>query len=168
MMARTRSSAAMVWSALLGVIAAAAIVARVEASAETVKFFVPGPVAFAVTNVGNRTVGSPNPSTVSFSQLATSGANVLRISIKADSDFVPPGGTAIPAAKVSWTTSNASNGVASNGTLSAAAYTQVYQSNATKKAGGVDVTWTLAAPGTGIRAGAHQLTLRWKLESVMP
>jgi hypothetical protein len=53
----------------------------------------------------------------------------VRASVKADGDFVPPSGTAIPASRVSWTTSNAVNGVASNGTLSKTLYTQLYQGN---------------------------------------
>ena len=35
-------------------------------------------------------------------------------------------------------------------------------------AGHVDLAWSLAAPGSGIRAGIHQLTIRWKLEVVTP
>jgi len=34
--------------------------------------------------------------------------------------------------------------------------------------GRVDLGWPLAAPGSGIRAGTHQLTIRWKVESITP
>ena len=78
---------------------------QVDSAPETVKITVPASVGFAVTNVGASTNGNPAASTVSFSSLNVSGSRVLQISVKADSDFVPPGGPAIPASKVSWTTS---------------------------------------------------------------
>ena len=34
--------------------------------------------------------------------------------------------------------------------------------------GHVDLAWSLAALGSGIRAGNHQLTIRWKVESIAP
>jgi hypothetical protein len=55
-----------------------------------------------------------------------------------------------------------------NGTLSATSYTLVFQSNPSPSSGHADLEWTLAAPGGGVRAGLHQLTVRWKLESIMP
>jgi len=75
-------------------------------------------------------------------------------------------GVAIPASRVSWTTSNAVNGVGSNGTLSKTLYTQLYQGNDNATSGSVDIAWQLAAPGVPLRSGAHVLTLRWKLESI--
>jgi hypothetical protein len=133
--------------------------------AETVTVSIPAAVGFAVTNVGVTTAGSPASGTLSFLNLNATGSHVLRISVKADSNFVPPGGTAIPASKVSWTTSGATNGTGSNGTLSTSAYGQIYQSSSGKKAGTVNVSWSLAAPGTPLRAGVHTLVVRWKLES---
>jgi hypothetical protein len=44
----------------------------------------------------------------------------------------------------------------------------VFQSDPARTSGHVDLAWTLAAPGSGIRAGTHQLTIRWKLESITP
>lgn len=145
---------------------AIAIVAPVGGFVDSVKITLPAAVTFAVTNVSSNTTGSPNPASVSFTQFSTPSTNVFRISVKADSDFVPPSGASIPASNVSWTTSNVSNGTASNGMLSVSAYTQVYQSNSGKKSGGVDMHWLLGAPGAAIRAGAHTLVLRWKLESI--
>lgn len=156
------------WSAIAIFAIASAILAPAIEAADSVRITLPAAVSFAVTNVGNSTVGTPNPSAVSFSSLNVLATNVLRISVKADADFTPPSGTAIPASKISWTTSSATNGTGSNGTLSTSTYTQLFQSNLTKKSGSVNVTWTLGAPGTGIRAGSHVLTLRWKLESVLP
>jgi hypothetical protein len=136
--------------------------------AESVKITLPASVAFAVTNVSVATTGSPNPTPVSFSVLSVTAGHALRISVKADADFTPPSGTAIPASNVSWTTSAPSNGVGSNGTLSNAAYVQLFQNTLGKNNGGVSVAWTLAAPGTPLRAGNHLLTLRWKVEAITP
>ena len=135
---------------------------------ESVKITVPAAVAFAVTNVSNNTTGTPNPTTVSFASLSVLSGRVLRISVKADGDFTPASGAAIPASNVSWVTSSPTNGTGTNGTLSTSAYGQLFQSQLSKNSGSIRVAWTLAAPGGGIRSGAHTLTLRWKLESVVP
>jgi hypothetical protein len=134
-------------------------------SAETVKITLPAAISFSVTNVSVNTVGSPSPTTVSFSNGTILPIRGLRISLIALSDFVPPSGPAIPAANVSWTTSGATNGVGSNGVLSTSAYVQLYQGFILNESGGVSVTWTLAAPGTPLVAGNHVLTIRWKLEA---
>jgi hypothetical protein len=144
------------------------ITAGLGSAAETVKVSIPAAIGFAVTNVSVATPGSPASAAVSFSQLTVNSGRVLRISVKADSDFVPPGGAAIPASRLSWTTSSASNGSGSSGVLSTSVYGQVFQSASGKKAGGVNVSWSLAAPGTPLRAGTHTLTVRWKLESINP
>ena len=135
---------------------------------ETVTVSLPTLVQFAVTNVSVSTVGSPSPSHVSFSGASLKNNHGVHFAIKADSNFVPPSGTAIPASKVSWATSNVSHGIGTNGTLSTAAYGDVFQADADSVSGGFDLVWTLAAPGTPLRAGAHSLTLRWKLESIKP
>jgi hypothetical protein len=134
-------------------------------SAETVKITLPAAISFAVTNVSLNTPGSPSPTTVSFSNGTILPIHGLRISVIALSNFVPPSGTAIPAANVSWTTSGATNGVGSNGVLSTSAYVQLYQGSILNESGSVSLTWTLAAPGTPLVAGNHVLTIRWKLES---
>jgi hypothetical protein len=132
----------------------------------------PTAVSFAVTNANLSTTGTPNPSTITFTNYQAPSGRVLRISIQATAPtFTPPGGSAtIPASNVSWTTSNAVNGTGFNGTLSSSAYTLVYQSTKSPKitSGAVDLTWNLAAPGTSIRAGNHTLVARWMLESVVP
>jgi len=134
--------------------------------AESVKITVPVAVSFAVPNVTSSAIATPNPTTVSFSALSVTTGQTLRISVKADNDFTPPSGTAIPASNVSWVTSSPTNGTGTNGTLSKTVYGQLFQSAAKKTSGSIRVTWTLAAPGGGIRSGAHSLTLRWKLESI--
>ena len=147
-------------------IAASALVPA-AASAQTVTVSVPASVTFNVTNVGVDTVGSPAPTRVSFSGLLL--LNVLRISIKADAPtFTPPSPspTSIPSSNVRWTVSNASGGSGSNGTVRSAAWTQLFQSALLAPTGRVDVTWRLAAPGGGIRAGSHTVTIRYKLEAM--
>jgi len=134
-------------------------------AAETVKVTLPATITFAVTNVSVSTTGSPSPTAVSFSNGTLTALHRLHISVKADADFIPPSGTAIPASKVSWTTSGAAQGTGSSGVLSTSAYAQLYQGNLGKQSGSVNVTWTLAAPGTPLRAGSHSLTMRWKLEA---
>jgi len=139
--------------------------APVNSAPETVSITIPAAVGFAVTNVSTTTAGSPASGTLLFAALNTTSGRILRISVKADSNFIPPSGPAIPASRVSWTTSSALNGVGSNGSLSTSAYGQVFQSTNGKKNGGVNISWSLAAPGTPIRAGVHTLTVRWKLEA---
>jgi hypothetical protein len=133
--------------------------------AESVRITIPAAIGFAVTNVGVATTGSPSAATVSFASLSVLAGRALRISLKADSNFIPPSGLAIPAANVSWTTSSPTNGTGSGGTLSTSTYNQLFQSSANRTSGSVKVTFTLAAPGAAIRAGNHTLTVRWKLES---
>jgi hypothetical protein len=154
--------------AIVVTLALTTLTLRVESAAETVRITIPAAVGFAVTNVGVATPGNPSATTVSFSALTLNSGRELRISVKADSNFVPPSGTAIPASKVSWTTASAVNGLGSSGTLSTSAYGQLFQTSGNKKTGAVNVTWTLAAPGVPLRAGNHVLTVRWKLESIVP
>jgi hypothetical protein len=154
--------------AMPGLVALAATVASATAQ-ETVSIAVPPAVGFSVTDVSASTPGSPSPATISFSNASLNSGKSLRISVQADaSAFTPPSGSSIPASKVSWTTLGAAGGVGMNGTLSATSYTLVFQSNPSPSSGHADLEWTLAAPGGGVRAGLHQLTVRWKLESIMP
>jgi hypothetical protein len=154
--------------ALLGIAALAATGVSAGAQ-ETVTIAVPPVVSFSVTDVSRSTTGSPSPTTISFSQASLTFGKALRVSVQADaSGFTPPNGASIAAAKVSWITVGAGSGTGSNGTLSATSYTLVFQSNPSPTSGHADLEWTLAAPGSGIRAGIHQLTIRWKLESITP
>jgi hypothetical protein len=137
------------------------------AAQEVVDVNAPGSLSFQVSDVGSSTAGTPT--TVSYTGAVLVPGRVLRISVKADSAVLtPPSGAAIPVSNISWTASNAQGGVGSAGTLSDTTWGQVFESSPSPIAGGVDLTWTLAAPGAGIRAGTHQLTLRWKFESVVP
>jgi hypothetical protein len=154
----------------LALAAIAVAAARTNAAAQQVVLIsLPASVGFAVTDVGQPTIGGPDPTTVSFTIVNLALFHVLRVSVKADADFVPPGGAAIPASRVSWTTSNASQATGRNGTMSTAAFTEVFETGSgVVGAGGIDVHWTLATPGASIRAGTHVATIRWRLESVVP
>ncbi len=154
--------------AVLGIIALAA--AAVPAGAqETVAISVPLAVSFPVTDVSRSTSGAPHVTTISFSNASLSPGRALRISVQPDAAaFTPPSGTSIPASNVSWSNLGANGGIGMNGTLSSSSYALVFQSDPARTSGHIDLGWTLAAPGGGIRAGNHQLTIRWKVESITP
>ena len=134
------------------------------AAQETVSISVPMAVDFQVSDVSRSTSGTPDVTTINFSDMTPGKA--LRVSVRADAAaFTPPSGPGIPASNVAW---NSLGGLGSDGTLSSSAYTLVYQSNPVATSGYIDLQWTLAAPGSGIRAGSHGLTIRWKLESITP
>lgn len=150
----------------LGTVTASVLSAAAQ---ETVRITVPSAVSFAVTDVSRSTTGVPSTARISFSDAILIPGRALRVSLKADAAaFTPPSGSSIPASNVSWTTAGANGGTGSNGTLSTSSYVLVFQSAPVTLSGYVDLGWTLAAPGSGIRAGSHQLTIRWKVESITP
>ena len=148
---------------------AVAMIARPVAG-QTVRVTVPAGVSFAVTNASASTAGSPASTPVTYSQPKSfAKTDRLRISVRADaSTFSGPGTTHPAASNVSWT-ATATDGTASNGTLSSSAYTQVYQSPANLKAtdsATISLAWTLASIlAPGLRSGAHTLQIRWKFEA---
>lgn len=154
--------------AVLGIgVSFAAVVAA--SGQETVSISVPFAVSFQVTDVSHSTSGTPGLTTVSFSNASLTPGKALRVSLQADAaTFTPPGGASIPAASVSWNSLGASGGIGLSGTLAASSYMLVYQSDPARTSGHVDLEWTLAAVATGVRAGTHQLTIRWKVESITP
>lgn len=143
------------------------LTAREPAQVTLVRVFVPPAVLFQVPDVARQTAAS-GPVTVSFDSAALVVGQVLRISVRADGDLAMPGGAAMPASNISWTTSNVVGGIGMNGVLSKTIYTPVYQSNVDATSGRVDLTWTLAPPGGGIRAGTRQAALRWRFEAITP
>jgi hypothetical protein len=154
--------------AVLVILAVAASVVSAAAQ-ETVAITVPSAVSFIVSDVSRSTSGAPNPTTIRFSNASLIPGKSLRVSVRADSaGFTPPSGAGIPASNVSWNNLGASGGTGWNGTLESASYTLVFQSDPARISGHVDLGWTLAAPGRGIRAGNHQLAIRWKVESIVP
>lgn len=153
---------------LLGLLAAAALLlsAGGARAAETVDVTVPPGVSFNVTDVTQNTA-APTV-TLSFTNASLNGNHQLEISVMAAApNFTPPAGTVtIPASNVTWTATTP-DGTATGGTLSATTYTRIYiSSRPCPASGSVDITFTLAAPGTGIRAGDHTLPLRWMFDSV--
>ena len=150
-------------------VAATVLATAGAASAQgTVRITVPAALSVEVTNVLTSSIASPNPSRVSFDNALLLPLQAVRISVKADSDLAGPNGSSIPASKVTWTTSNVSNGVGVNGTLSKTSYSVVFEGQSLRTTGGVDLVWTLSAPGGSVRAGSHQATLRWKIEAFTP
>lgn len=137
-------------------------------SAQNVTVTIPGAEAFIVRNTSVSTAGTTTL-TITWSTNGNFNGNHLRISVKSDAaNFTAPsaGRTPIAANKASWTIASATNGTGSAGTVSSSAYTAVYNSANGKKSGTVVLNWTLAAVGSNLRSGNHQLALRWKLESV--
>jgi hypothetical protein len=145
------------------------LVAASAGAQETARVTLPTWVTFDVFDVTAATTGSPNPTRVEFSEAQLLPGNVLRISVRAEAAaFSSPPGAAIPASSSSWTAAGAVGGTGSSGTLDDGFYTPVFQSSSGATAGSVDLTWTLAPLGSGVRAGSHQISLRWKVESVVP
>ena len=141
-------------------------VAQAQPGPPTVRVSTPATVLFQVTDVGSSTVSAAT--TVSFQRAQLDHNEALQISVKADGNLVMAGGSTIAASGVSWTTSNLGNGTGLNGSLSTAAYTVVFVGRAGGKAGQVDLMWRLSAPGSAVRAGTYQATLRWKFEVITP
>jgi hypothetical protein len=131
------------------------------------RVLVPPVVMFQVPNVTVETVSS-GPVNVSFDSAILLPGQALRISVRADGDLTLPGGPAIPAANISWTTSNVAGGVGLNGTLSKTIYTPVYEGTVGTTSGHLDLTMKLAPPGGGIRAGTREAALRWRFEAITP
>jgi hypothetical protein len=167
-MTRFQATGPLARIALIG-IAALAGSAQPTIAQETVSITVPSVVSFAVTDVTRGTTGAPDPATISFSSANLLPGRALRVSVQASgSGFTPPSGPAIPSSNVSWTNLGAAGGTGWSGTLGSSLYTLVFQSDPARTSGHIDLEWTLAAPGSGIRAGNHQLTIRWKVESIQP
>ena len=142
--------------------------ATLASAQESARVTVPAILSVDVIDVMASSAASPNPSRVSFDTANLLPTRALRISVRADGDLAGPGGSSIAASLVSWTTSNVANGVGVNGTLSRTSYGIVFEGQPLTTSGGVDVVWTLAAPGVSVRAGNHQATLRWKIEAFTP
>jgi hypothetical protein len=135
---------------------------------ETVRITVPPVVEFNAGDVAVTTNSSTGVTSISFDLAVLGAGRALRISVKGDGDLIPPTGSSIPASNVTWRASNATAGVGVNGVLSRTTYTAVFQGNPLATSGRVELLWTLSAPGKRIRAGTHQLPLRWRVESVIP
>ena len=141
--------------------------ATASAQPRRVTITVPPGVAFMVSNIAVSTAGAPGSFLVSFTNASSLKKNdSFNISVKADTAFVrgPANSQSIPASDVSWTAST-SAGVATGGTMSSAAYSQVYASPTAPVSGAVSLQWTLGPlTAAGLRAGTHTLTVRWRLE----
>lgn len=153
--------------ALVAVIAG--IASPAAAAQETVSVAVPAGIDFDVVDVSRSTTGAPSPTRISFSGPSLDIGKALRLSVQADSaTFEAPAGTRMAASLVSWSTVGVSGGIGWSGTLSSSSFALVFQSDSGLPSAHIDLAWLLAPPGGGIRAGNHQLTIRWKIESISP
>jgi hypothetical protein len=86
--------------------------------------------------VSRSTTGTPNLTTISFSNANLLLGKALRVSVQSDAAaFTPPSGSSIPVANVTWNNLGASGGIGWNGTLSSSSYTPTDDS----LEGGVDL-----------------------------
>jgi hypothetical protein len=135
---------------------------------ETARTTLPALIVFEVTDLTTTTEAVTGTTRVSFDEALLGTGRAVRISVKADGDLVPQDDGSIPVSNINWETSGAVNGVGMNGVLNKTTYTPVFQSNVLVLSGQVDVVWKLSAPGPAVRAGPHQVTLRWRIESINP
>jgi len=135
---------------------------------EAARVLVPPLILFEVHDPHATTEAVTGSTTIGFDDAVVAAGRVLRISVKADGELTRADGTAAPGATISWKTSGASNGVGVNGTLTRSAYTQVFQGNLAARSGSVGVTWSIAFSGTAVRAGTHQVALRWRIDTIVP
>ena len=156
----------------LGAIVVLTIAGSLLSFCDSVDIFLPVSIDFVVMDIHASTAGMPDPTTLSFSNADLSPGSSLRISLKADTEnFTKPSsnGDSIPVNYVSWSTSNATNGVGYPGTLGFSSFSVVYQSVPDASSGSVDLSWTLESlDQLSIRAGAHFLSATWKVESIVP
>ena len=131
------------------------------------RVFTPATVQFDVANVNVTTLATA-PTTISFDLAVLNLGEAIRISVRADGDLTIPGGAAIPASNISWTTTNPMNGIGMNGTVSKTVYTPVFESIVGATDARIDLNWQLAPAGAGIRAGTRQAALRWRFEVITP
>ena len=134
--------------------------------ADTVDITLPQAVSFAVADVSGSTSAIENPTTVRY---RNGDFEIINIAIQANDEyFTRPteNGGRIAANKVSWTGSYVSGGgELYNGTLTHSYYVSVWTGYGDQDAE-FTMSWTLAAPGTSVRAGNHTLTAVWKIESL--
>jgi hypothetical protein len=139
---------------------------RLAGQTETARVTAPSTLTFTVPDVRVSTQATA-PITISFDQAVLRSGRGVRISVKADGDLSPPGGPAIQASSLSWTTTGAVNGIGVNGTLSRNAYRTVFEGRAGAVSGQVTLTWSVVLSKNN-RAGTHQGSLRWLVETFVP
>lgn len=137
---------------------------------QTVNITLPANVSFNVVDVNEDT--EANSVTLQYRDAELDlDEDYIAISIKANTaNFSRPtnAGGFITASSVSWTTSNAQGGSGVNGTLSYVTYNRVFNTISDPDFGSLLINFKLAAPGSGIRAGAHTLICTWKIEILTP
>jgi len=138
------------------------------AQEESARVSVPAFILFEVHDPRATTAAATGETTITFEDAVLAPGRALRLSVKADGDLTRSDGRAAPAGTISWRTSGASNGVGVNGTISKTGYTQVFRSNPSVRSGSISVTWSITLSGESLRAGTHQVALRWRVDTVVP
>ena len=106
---------------------------------------------------------------MSFDQALLGLQRALPISLKADGDLVLQDVGSIPVSNVTWTTLGAVNGVGINGVLSKTTYGPCSRATLVPLSIRVRSSFSGGSPRRAPeRAGPHQVTLRWRIESVIP
>ena len=126
---------------------------------------IPPSAGFMVNDVSAVTQAAPF--TIRLTNIKLRGpAKTIRIAVQAMSPtFTPPSGPAMPASLVFWTVGPTANGIGSGGVLSHTSFTNVVTTTHNAKNASAAINWNLAAPGPGIRAGIHTLTVNWRIEA---
>jgi hypothetical protein len=125
---------------------------------ERVDLELPASVTFQVTDVLRETTTSPT--LLSFRHALLQPGRRLRIGVRLEGS---PGGTSD---RISFATTRARGGTGFRGRLRATDFTTLFESAPATSSGSVEILWTLAPAGRPDRAGPHEITLRWKVESV--
>ncbi len=136
---------------------------------EQARVTIPSTVTFTVNNVAASTAGSAAPVTITNIVLSTA-TDKLKISIQANAaSFTPPtvGATTWSASDVTWTGGTWTTATPASGTLSNSAYNEVARCDANvASCNSSNVSFTLAAKSSVIRAGNHTLVISWKFEKI--
>ena len=155
---------------LITVLCLAALL-RADAVMDKVDINLPTTITFSVNNVLAVTTDSFAPIPITYTNGNLHDSAHLRISVMANAPTCTPpdGGPRIPAGRFTWMATDAMGGVGYSGTLAASDYTIVFQSipwSHTALSGSVNLTWKMAPPPTGVRAGTHTISLTWKVEAI--
>lgn len=142
------------------------------AVAEQCEITVPVGVTFTVTDIASTTTAPAATVTINNIVLA-SATKQLKVSIQADAaDFTKPAAaepadTTWAASAVKWVAPVCTNATGAPGTLSDAAFSEVFTATAdTATASTNALVFTLDPNTTVKRSGNHTLVITWKVESI--
>ncbi len=135
--------------------------------AEQCTINLPATATFTVNDVTAATTTTVN---VDLSNIILTDGHSLHLSLEAaNASFTPPSGGSVTwdASDISWGVNSWTNGTGQAGSLSNASFIPVvFSSNNASELANATLQLTLAAKPTVNRAGAHTLSVTWKVESV--